>query len=415
MSHHDDHFPHVLASSAAHPDSLRQARRLGGIALALLLVGGGLRLGLNYRDAQALQQYTEAAAERTVAVVKARRGEAQRNLNLPASLRGSEETVIYARSAGYLKAWTKTIGERVDKGQLLAIIDAPEQEQELAQARAVREQIKVRLSLARQTEARWETLRQSDSVAAQDMEEKRSARALAEADLAAASANVKRLEQLESFRRVVAPFAGVVTRRSVEVGNLISAGGKELFAITQTDPLRLTVWVPQTYAGDIKPGQEVSVKIAEQPSKKFTASIDNVAGAIDPVNRSRQVDLVLPNPDGKLLPGTYVEVGISLSSGINALIVPANTVVTNAEGNRIVTVDAEKRLVFRPVKLGRDLGREIEILDGIQPGDLLVQSPADALAAGEKVSVREIQPKNGGKEKAAGKGDEGKAGEKAKG
>jgi RND family efflux transporter MFP subunit len=408
MSQIDDSTMYPLLPKVTPHDSLRQARHFGAIALGVLMLGGGLRLALNYRDAHALQQLTAASAERTVATVKAQKGELKRNLVLPASLRGSNETVVYARSAGYLKAWYKTIGERVEKGQLLALIDAPEQEQELAQARAVREQIKVRLALARQTEARWETLRQSDSVAAQDMEEKRSARALAEADLAAADANVKRLEQLEGFRRIVAPFAGIVTKRSAEVGNLISAGGKELFAITQTDQLRLTVWVPQTYAGDIKQGQEVGIKVAEYSGKKFSATIENVAGAIDPVNRSRQVDLVLPNPDGKLLPGTYVEVTISLSSGINALIVPANVIVNGQDGPRIVTVTPEKRLSFKSVRLGRDLGRQVEILDGIESGDTLVQSPADALMDGEKVAIREMPAKTEKGEKGgkAAKGNE---------
>lgn len=404
MTSYDDSLQHPLAVKPT-TDSLHHARRAGAIFLGVLLVGGGLRLAFNYRDALALQQHTEASALRTVATVKPRTGEVKRNLFLPATLRGSNETVVYARSAGYLKAWYKTIGERVDKGQLLALIDAPEQEQELAQARAVREQIKVRLALARQTETRWETLRQSDSVSQQDMEEKRSARALAEADLAAADANVKRLEQLEGFRRIVAPFAGVVTRRSAEVGNLISAGGKELFAITQTDALRLTIWVPQSYAGEIKVGQEVNIKVSEFPGKRFTASIENVAGAIDPLNRSRQVDLILPNPDGKLLPGTYVEAGISLSNGINALIVPANVVASGQDGPRIATVDADSRLAFRPVKLGRDLGREVEILDGIAASDTLVQSPADALMDGERVVAREVPSKveKGEKEGKAGK------------
>jgi len=407
MSQPDDSILHPLLPKVPPRDSLHHARRFGAMVLGVLMLGGGLRLAFNYRDAQALQQFTAASAERTVATVKARPGELKHNLVLPASLRGSNETVVYARSAGYLKAWYKTIGEHVEKGQLLALIDAPEQEQELAQARAVREQIKVRLALARQTEARWETLRQSDSVAAQDVEEKRSARALADADLAAADANVKRLEQLEGFRRVVAPYAGVVTRRSAEVGNLISAGGKELFAITQIDSLRLTVWVPQTYAGDIKPGQEVGIKISEYPGKKFAASIENVAGAIDPVNRSRQVDLVLPNPDGKLLPGTYVEVAISLSSSVNALVVPANVIVIGPDGPRVATVDRENRLNFKSVRLGRDLGRQVEILDGIDPGDTLVQSPADALMDGEKVVTREIQGK-AEKDEKAGKGPKGK-------
>lgn len=395
---------HSLAVHGQH-HTLRHARRLASFGLGLLLVAGGLRLGLNYRDALALQARTAESLQRTVLAVHARPGELKRNLALPATLRGSSETVVYARSAGYLTAWHKTIGDRVKKGELLATIDAPEQDQELAQARATAEQIKVRLGLARQTLERWERLRLLDSVSSQDLEEKRAARAQAEADLAAAAANVKRLEQLQAFRRIVAPFDGVITRRSVDVGALISAGGKELFAMTQTDPLRLTVWVPQAYAGDIKEGQEVSVRVNELPGKRFSASIENVAGALDPVTRSRQVDVVLPNGDGKLLPGTYVEVGLNLAGGVNTLVVPAGVVVTGPDGQRIVTVDAEKRLVFRQVKLGRDLGREVEVLSGISAEDTLVINPSDLLVEGEAVTVREMAAK--GAEK--GKGGQGKS------
>lgn len=384
----DPHF-HPLAATG-QPHSLVRSRRVGAACLGALLLGGGLRLAFNYHDALALQAHTAASLKRTVATVHARPGELKRSVALPASLRGSSETIIYARSAGYLAAWYKTIGDRVKKGELLATIDAPEQEQELAQARAAREQIKVRLALARQTLERWEGLRKLDSVSQQELEEKRSARALAEADLAAAGANVKRLEQLESFRRIVAPFAGVISRRSIDVGNLISAGGKELFALTRTDPLRLTVWVPQAYAGEIRAGQEVSVRVNEMPGMRFSAGIEHVAGGLDPLTRSRQVDLVLPNQDGKLLPGTYVEVGLTLVSGVEALVVPANVVLTGQDGPRIVVVDAESRLVFRPVRLGHDLGREVEVLAGITAADTLVCNPSDLLAEGEVVVAKEL-------------------------
>lgn len=368
--------------------TLRHARRLGAAGLGLLLLGGGLRLGFNFHDAQALEQRTVDRLQRTVAIVYARPGELKRVVELPGSLRGASETALYARSAGYLAAWYKTIGEHVKKGDLLARIDAPEQTQELAQARAAREQVRVRQAQAQQTYERWERLRALDSVAQQDFEDKRSARDQAVADLAAAEANVKRLEQLEGFRRIVAPFDGVITRRSVDVGNLISAGGKELFALTQTDPLRLTLWVPQVYAGAVREGQEVSIRVNELPGKKISARIEHVAGALDSVTRARQIDVVLPNPDGKLLPGTFVEVGINLVSGVKALVVPANVVVIGQGNPQIVTVDAENRLLFRKVKLGRDLGREIEVLSGITAEDALVSSPSDALADGEKVATR---------------------------
>lgn len=380
---------HSLAVSGPHR-TLRHARRFGALGLGLLLIGGGLRLGLNFGEAQALQQRTAESIQRTVSIVHARAGEVRRSVDLPGSLRGGSETVIHARSAGYVAGWYKTIGDRVKKGELLARIDAPEQEQELAQARAVRDQIKVRLAQAKQTFERWEGLRALDSVSPQEFEDKRSARDQAAADFAAADANVKRLEQLEGFRRIVAPFDGVITRRSIDVGNLISAGGKELFALAQTDPLRLSLWVPQAYAGEVRAGQEVGIRLNEMPGSKITARIEHVAGAIDATTRSRQIDVVLPNADGKLLPGSYVTVNLGLVSGVKALIVPTNVVVLAADGPRIIAVDADSQLVFRKVKLGRDLGREIEVLGGIAAEDALVSSPADALMEGEKVAAREL-------------------------
>jgi len=381
---------HPLASSGNPHHTLRYVRRIGAASLLLLLVGGGLRLSFNFQDAQALQERTVNSLPYTVSVVHAKAGQLKRSIELPATLRGGSETTIYARSAGYLSAWYKTIGDSVKKGELLARIDAPEQEQELAQARAAREQIKVRLSQARQTFERWDGLRAIDGVSQQDFEDKRSARDQAAADFTAADANVKRLEQLEGFRRIVAPFDGIITRRSIEVGNLISAGGKELFAIAQNDTLRLSLWVPQVYAGEVKEGQEVSIKVNELPGQKIAARIEHIAGALDPVTRSRQIDVVLPNPERKLLPGTFVEVGISLQSGVKALVVPANTLIISQEAPRVATVDRENRLLFKKVKLGRDLGREIEILAGISAEDALVANPSSLLLEGEKVNPQEL-------------------------
>ena len=216
----------------------------------------------------------------------------------------------------------------------------------------------------------------------------------AEADLAVAQVNVKRLEKVEDYRRIVAPFSGVITRRTVDVGSLISAGTQELFALTQIDPLRLTVWVPQVYAEDVKVGQEVTVRPIEAQGKTLTARIEHVAGALDPINRSRQVDIGLLNTDGKLLPGSYVEISINVvGSKASPLLVPVNVLVIDQAGTHVVTVDAEKRIAFRPVKLGRDFGREVEILDGMEPNDVLVASPSDLLVEGEKVDVVEVQQK----------------------
>lgn len=221
-----------------------------------------------------------------------------------------------------------------------------------------------------------------------------SAASQARADLAAVDANVRRLEQLKSFRRILSPLDGVVTRRSVEVGDLIAANGKELFALAQTDPLRLTLWIPQVYASEITEGQEVTLRIPESPGRKLTAKVAHAAGALDPVTRTRQVELALPNPDGKLLPGTYGEVSFKLSSTAKALLVPTSTLVTGQDGTRVVTVGKDNTVSFQNVTVGRDLGRDIEILSGLKSGDVLVSSPSDLLADGETVNPKALPEKN---------------------
>ena len=370
-------------------------QRVAVSVLILLLIAAAVRIVLNVNDARALQEYTAKTLERNVLVTSAKAGELQRTLALPTTLRGNTEAVIYARTSGYLAAWYKGIGDQVKKGDLLATIDAPEQTQELIQSRAQREQIAARADFAEQTLARWEQLQQRQSaISQQDLAEKRSAVRQAKADLDAANANVKRLEQLESFRRIVAPFSGILTRRSIEVGDLIASGGKELFAITQTDPLRLTIWVSQAYADDLKIGAPVTVSLREQAGAKLKASIERIAGGIDPDTRARQVDLILPNPGAKILPGVYAEVNIQLTSGIKALVVPAAVLIITDQTPRVAVVEKDNRIAYRTVKLGRDLGRDVEILDGLNPDDVLVVSPSDQLVEGELVATKNWQPTN---------------------
>ncbi len=400
-------IPQVAAIDAVRPRrTLLYAKRLAIAVVLFLLIGGAVRFFLNDKSAESLVTLTNNSLQRTVVITQGRPGELKRNVTLPATLRGNTETTIYSRSNGYLAAWHKTIGDRVKKGELLATIDAPEQDHELAQATAVREQINARLNLSRLTMERWQSLRQRDGVSQQELEEKRSALIQAEADFTAANANVKRLEQLKDFRRIVAPFAGVVTRRSVDVGNLIGAGGKELFALTQTDPLRLTVWVPQVYASNIAIGKEVSVSLSEFQGTRFTAVVDRMAGGIDPQSHSRQLDITLPNPDGKLLPGAYAEVDISLSSGAKALVVPASVLIIGSDGPRVAVVDTDNRIVFRAVKLGHDLGKEVEVLNGLTSQDTLVVSPSDLLAQGEVVATAALT-KVVNKKSAVGKNESG--------
>jgi multidrug efflux system membrane fusion protein len=391
----NSNHPAFVSIPADNPHrTLAVAKKTGIALLSFLLLAGGLRLALNRIDAEQLQQRNSASLTRSVIAAHSKPGESVHKLVLPASLRGNTETQIHARTNGYLNAWHKTIGDSVKKNELLAEIDVPELEQELAQGRAALAQVKAKLELARSTLKRWNRLNDTESVIQQELDEKRSAVEQAEADQAAAEANVKRLEKMAGYRQIVAPFSGVITRRAVDVGSLVNAGTQELFALTQTDPLRLTVWVPQVYANDVKEGQEVSVRPIETQGKAINARIEHVAGALDPVNRSRQVDITLPNKDGKLLPGSYVEISINVAAGkASPLVVPANVLVIDQAGAHVVIVDAEKRIAFRPVKLGRDFGREVEILEGLAPNDVLVASPSDLLVEGETVNLVEAATK----------------------
>lgn len=400
------HYPHPEFSltSATHPQrTLLLVKRLAWTLLCLLLLAAGGRLAIKQSEATSLRQNTNASLQRSVIAVHPRLGDSSQKIVLPASLRGYTETSINARSNGYLKAWHKNIGDHVKRGELLAEIDVPELEQELAQAHAAMAQVKARLELARSTLQRWSVLNDSDAAVQQEFDEKRSAFLQAEADLAAAEANVKRLQNIEGYRRITAPFAGVITRRAVDVGSLITAGSQELFALTQTDPLRLSVWVPQAYADDIKAGQTVTVSLIDKQDKPLTARIEHVAGALDPVNRTRQAEIMLPNGDGQLLPGAYAEIALKVNSNTPALVAPVNVLVIDKDGARVAVVDAEHKVGFRQVKLGRDFGREVEILEGIAADDVLVASPSDLLVEGETVTVVEAKAKAAGKESAPAK------------
>jgi RND family efflux transporter MFP subunit len=308
---------------------------------------------------------------------------------LPGTLQGNVQAPNAARASGYLRRWYKDIGSRVEKGELLAEIETPEIEQQLSQMLAAREQAASSLALAKSTVERWEALRKKDAVSQQELDERRSADAQARANLAAADANVERLRQTEGFKRVVAPFAGVITRRNVDVGDLIDAGGgagKALFTLTQTDQLRVYVNVPQAYAQLVKQGQTVTVSQSELGTQKFQGKVARTAASIDAATRTMQVEIALPNRDGALLPGAYVQVELPLQAS-QGMLIATNTLMIRGEGIRVAVVDAGGRVALKPVKIGRNLGDSVEVLDGVGTGDRLVLNPSDSLADGDQVAI----------------------------
>jgi len=301
------------------------------------------------------------------------------------------EAAVYARVNGYLKSWSKDLGDAVREGEILAKIDAPEMALELRQARATREQVHARLSLAETSLERWDGLRKHDAVSQQELDERRGADQQALADLAAADANVHRLEALEAFRNVVAPFDGVVIRRNAEVGGLVGAGVaggvKELYYIAQIDPLRVDVFVPQTYAADVHVGQEVTVHRAERPGESNHGFVARAAGGLEPTSRTLQVAIELSNPKHALMPGLYVEVTLDLHRAETPLLVPPGAVQFRQAGPRVAAVE-NGYIHWRTVTLGREQGRWLEVLTGVTLSDRIVQSPPDSIEDGESVHAQ---------------------------
>ena len=367
---------------------------LAGVVL-VLVVAGLLTLLQRRAQYQALAKETETLAIPTVAVIHPTAEAPQEDLVLPGSLEAYIESPIYARTNGYLKKWYHDIGTRVQKGELLADIDTPEVDQELSQTKATRQQIAANLDLAKSSAERWESLRKSDSVSQQEVDERRSAYTQTQANLAAADANVKRLEELESFKHIYAPFGGVITRRNVDIGTLINAGNggssQLLFHLAQTDPIRVYVSVPEMYAAAIHAGLPAHLELTQYPGQKFQGKVVRTAQAIDPGTRTLLTEVDVPNRNGLLLPGGYAQVHLEVRVTGDRLQVPVNALLFRSEGLRAVTVDANQRVHLRTLTIGRDYGTSLEVLQGLSKDDWIVLNPADSLEEGREVRVKRAQ------------------------
>ena len=335
------------------------------------------------------QKTAEEAAPIVVTVTPTRSGLGE-ELVLPGTVRAYSEAPIYARTNGYLKSWSVDIGSTVRKGQLLAEIDTPEIDQQLAQAIADLATARANESLANTTNTRWKALLKTESVSKQDADEKDgdadAKRAIAES----AAANVSRLRQLESFKRVVAPFDGVITARNTDIGALINAGesaGSELFRLADTHKLRIYVQVPEPYAAAAKPGLEAELKFSEQAGKGYAATTVRTANALDPVLRTLQVELELDNAQREVFPGAYAEVHFKIAGNLPSLRLPANTVLFRAPGPQVATVDGQHRIRLKSIAQGRDFGGTIEVLSGLDPDDAVIVNPPDSVVDGVTVRV----------------------------
>jgi membrane fusion protein, multidrug efflux system len=314
----------------------------------------------------------------TVTVISSQRPVNDASLVLPGSTQGIQEAAIYARTNGYVKQWKVDIGETVQQGQLLAEIETPEVDQQLAQTKANHD-------IAKLTAERWADLVAKNVVSKQEYDQNEKA-------YEAAKANYEQLQRLQGFQKIVAPFAGIITARNIDNGDLVSAGTSgqpaPLFRIAQTDVLRIYADVPQTHSRLIKSGQTAAVSVREIPNRTFDAKVVRTARAIDPASRTLRTELQIPNADGELLPGMYAEVKFTLPQDGHTLIVPGNAVMIRSDGPKVLVVDAKNTIRSRPVKLGRDLGEKVEVISGLNPDESLVANPTDALREGTEVKAQ---------------------------
>jgi len=367
----------------------RKALFIVAIVVVILAVGGAASMLSRIRAGHALAKETDADSIATVVVVHPVAEKPDEELVLPASLQAYEESPIYARTNGYLLKWYKDIGSRVTQGELLADIDTPEVDQELSQARATRQQSAAQLDIAKISADRWQNLRKTDSVSQQETDTQTNAYQQAVANLAAADANVRRLEQLESFKHVYAPFSGVLIKRNVDPGALINAGssGTELFIIAKVDPLRVFTNVPQAYSPAITTGMQAYITLPEIAGEKFRGTVARTADAIDPATRTLLTEVDVPNKDGRLLRGSFGEVHFAPKINTAKVTVPVNAMLFRQEGAQLAVVGPDNKVQLRPITIGRDYGTNLEILGGVSVEDRIIINPSDSLEDGQKVNV----------------------------
>ncbi|MBS1877378.1 MAG: efflux RND transporter periplasmic adaptor subunit [Acidobacteria bacterium] len=367
---------------------------IGLAALAALGVSIARGIQDRLRAESKLELDTRDAAITTVSVVRPKAGAAADELLLPGTIEAFTDTPVYARTDGYLKRWFVDIGAHVTTGQLLAEIETPETDQQLSQARAQLATTRATHDLAVSTAARWQALLKTDSVSRQETDEKTGDLAAKKAAVDAADANVKRLEKLQAFQKIFAPFNGVITARNTDIGALINAGsngpGRELYHLAAIGKVRVYVQVPQANSRAAKPGAQVELTLQEYPGRVFHARVARTTNAIDPASRTLRVEVDVDNPDGALLPGAYVEVHLKLPQAGNALTIPFNATLFRAEGMSVAAV-RDGRVELLPVTVGHDYGNSLEIVAGLRGDEQLIVNPPDSIGAGQRVRVSEAR------------------------
>jgi RND family efflux transporter MFP subunit len=382
-----------MSTESRPPGHARRWLAVLGVAAILLAVLG---VASRVRARAALKERTLASAAPVVVVVKPIAGDPANELILPGNVEAFTDAPIYARTSGYVKAWYADIGTAVAKGQKLAEIESPEVDQQLHQARADLKTAEANEELARITADRLSKLVDSQAISRQEYDNAVSAYAARQAETASAKANAGRLDQLVSFEQITAPFAGTITARNTDVGQLVDAGsagtGRELFRIATREKLRVFVEVPQDDSPSVKVGGPVELTLAERPGKRYPGTIARTANAIDPTTRTLRVEVDLDNPKGEILAGAFGQVHLKLENATPALLVPVSALLFRSEGPRIATVAQGNKVRLLPVVIGRDFGTQLEITSGLTPDASVIDSPPDSLVDGEEVRVAATTP-----------------------
>jgi RND family efflux transporter MFP subunit len=383
--------PRPTAPAARTPVKTGRFGFLKVIALVVVICAVGFAvLGITSRTAatKLLQDQSDATSLAIVTVVSPERAPAKVPLQLPGETRAYTQAPIFAQTNGYLKKWYFDIGSKVKNGEVLAELDTPEVDQQLNQSRANLKQAQAAFDLSRATYDRNKDLFQRHVIAQQDYDNANGDFQVKQATVTADEADVKRLEALENFKLIRAPFDGILTNRTTDVGALVNSGsGNALFTMAQTSPLRIYVTVPEGFSHAVREGTQADLSFNEFPNRHFPATVVRTAGAIDPTTRTLLTELQVPNESGELFPGAYAQVRLQTESIDRAWLVPANVLLFREEGAAVGIVHPDGKVEIRPIKIGRDLGSKLEVVDGLAENDRVVVNPSDSLANGMVVQL----------------------------
>ncbi len=380
------------ASTGAPPPASSRSLRTAGIAAAVIAVGVvGAGIATRSHTERKLADRTAAQSTPTVAVIRPKPAEATGALTLPATLQALNSAPIFARTSGYVRKWYVDIGDPVRAGQTLAVLDAPEIDQQLVAARADLETARANQQLAASTATRWRNMLAKDAVSKQETDEKVGDLAAKTAVANAARANVARLTFTQGFTRLVAPFGGVVTSRSTEIGALVTAGtaaSTPLFTVSDVRRMRAYIRVPQNYSAQIHAGMHVALTLPEYPGRTFDATLTRSAGAVDPSSGTVLVQVEAPNPDHALKPGAYAQASFPVAGASGAVALPASALIVGESGTQVALAGSDGKAHLRTIRIGQDHGNTVEVSAGVGVADRVIDNPPDSLADGDAVRVQ---------------------------